>query len=371
MGKGNLMARKGIMAGLLDEDADSEFTVVNSFVHNASDLQNQDSGSQTTAVSLARSKPATSAGTQGRRGAFGMMSRAADEMAAKVAAAEEIEKQLLSGTQIVQLDPDQLDASFVVDRLEDDDDSSLQELIRAIGERGQDSPILVRPISDSEGRYQIVFGHRRAKAAKALGIKVNAAVKQLSDQEHVIAQGQENTARADLSFIERALFARKLADQFDNATIMSSLAINKTVLSKLQSVTTNIPETVIYKIGAARGVGRDRWYDLSVLFKGSSVIGIEHLLEREKFKEANSDDRFLMVFNLAKRQDKTVSRNTQKSTAANPWAPKDKSVSVITKSRSKDFTLVLTEKEAKPFGEWISSNLDELYEAFRKSKQEN
>ena len=50
-----------------------------------------------------------------------MMSRAADEMAAKVAAAEEIEKQLLSGTQIIELDPDQLEASFVIDRLDDDE----------------------------------------------------------------------------------------------------------------------------------------------------------------------------------------------------------------------------------------------------------
>jgi ParB family transcriptional regulator, chromosome partitioning protein len=365
------MARKGIMAGLLDEGTDDEFTPVNLFGNKAPDEQNRDNDPQSSVVNSNPSKPTPSAGKPGRRGAFGMMSRAADEMAAKVASAEEIEKQLLSGTQIIQLDPDLLEASFVVDRLEDDDDSSLQELIHAIGERGQDSPILVRPIPDSEGRYQIVFGHRRAKAAKALGIKVNAAVKQLSDQEHVIAQGQENTARADLSFIERALFARKLAEQFDNATIMSSLAINKTVLSKLQSVTTNIPEAVIYKIGAARGVGRDRWYDLSVLLKSSSVDGLEHLLRQDRFKTASSNDRFLMVFNLAKKHDKTVSTKKQGALAANLWAPEDKSVSVITKSRPKDFSLVLTEKEARPFGEWISTNLNELYEAFRKSKQEN
>lgn len=365
------MARKGIMAGLLDGGVDDEFTPVNSFGNRASNEQSRDGDSHLNVANSMASKPTTSAGAPGRRGAFGMMSRAADEMAAKVAAAEEIEKQLLSGTQIIELDPDQLEASFVVDRLDDDDDSSLQELIQAIAERGQNSPILVRPIPGSEGRFQIVFGHRRAKAAKALGIKVNAAVRQLSDQEHVIAQGQENTARADLSFIERALFARKLAEQFDNATIMSSLAINKTVLSKLQSVTTNIPETVIYKIGAARGVGRDRWYDLSILLKSSNIDGLEHLLGQDKFKKASSADRFLMVFNLAKKANKTASPKKLKAVAGNCWAPKDKSVSIITKSRPKDFSLVLTEREAKPFGEWISNNLGELYEAFRKSKQEN
>lgn len=359
------------MAGLLDEGTDKEVSQANSIRSTASDVENREIGSQFTVVNSDTYKTATSAGPPARRGAFGMMSRAADEMAAKVAAADEIEKQLLSGTQIIALDPDQLEASFVVDRLEDDNDSSLQELIQAIGERGQDSPILVRPVPDSEGRYQIVFGHRRAMAAKALGIKVNAAVKQLSDKEHVIAQGQENTARADLSFIERALFAKKLAEQFDNTTIMSSLAINKTVLSKLQSVTTNIPEAVIYKIGAARGVGRDRWYDLSLLLKSSGLDSLAHLLEQDKFEKASSNDRFLMVFNLAKKHGRAASANQHKALAAKPWAPRDKSVSVVTKSRPKDFSLVLTEKEAKPFGEWISSNLDELYEAFRKSKQEN
>ena len=45
------MARKGIMAGLLDENTDSEFTVVNLFGDKASDDQNRDSGSQVSAVS--------------------------------------------------------------------------------------------------------------------------------------------------------------------------------------------------------------------------------------------------------------------------------------------------------------------------------
>ena len=141
------MARKGIMSGLLNDIADEKFTAVNS-------------ESKTPA-------PTQAVESSGRRGAFGMMSRAADEMASKVAAAEEIEKQLESGTHIIELDPDDLETSFVLDRLEDDDDTSLQELIAAFRERGQDTPILVRPNPNAEGKYQIVFGHRRAKAAKA------------------------------------------------------------------------------------------------------------------------------------------------------------------------------------------------------------
>ena len=79
----------------------------------------------------------------------------------------------------------------------------------------------------------------------------------------------------------------------------------------------------------------------------------------------------LMVFNLAKKANETAPTKKPNAVAAHCWAPADNSISIITKSRPKDFSIVLTEKEAQPFGEWISRNLDDLYEAFRTSKQEN
>ncbi|MEP9374935.1 plasmid partitioning protein RepB [Mesorhizobium sp. KR1-2] len=346
------MARKGIMSALMDDTPAAEFTAVNSETPKLSGPVE----------------------TSGRRGAFGMMSRAADEMAAKVAAAEEVEKQLQSGTRIIELDPNELETSFVVDRLQDDDDSSLQELIRAIRERGQDSPILVRPLPNAEGRYQIVFGHRRARAAKALGIKVKASVKALSDQEHVIAQGQENTARADLSFIERALFAKKLAEQFDNETVMSALAVNKTVLSKMQSVTNNVPSDLILKIGPSRGIGRDRWYDLSVLFKEGAVPEIRQLLEQDNFRSASSDERFLIVSDAAKSGTKPTRKpkdsGGETAPAAKSWTSKDNSVSFVMNRKPRKVAIELTSVKAGSFGEWLSSRLDTLFEEFRQSENE-
>ena len=44
-----------------------------------------------------------------------------------------------------------------------------------------------------------------------LSRKVRAVVKEMKDREHVIAQGQENSARANLSFIEKALFAARIS----------------------------------------------------------------------------------------------------------------------------------------------------------------
>ena len=60
------------------------------------------------------------------------------------------------------------------------------------------------------GRYQTAFGHRRVRVAGLLGRTVKAIVRALSDDELVVAQGLENSAREDLSFIERAVFALRL-----------------------------------------------------------------------------------------------------------------------------------------------------------------
>lgn len=343
------MARKGIMSALLDDTPTEEFTAVNSET----------------------SKPALPVETSGRRGAFGMMSRAADEVAAKVAAAEEIEKQLQNGVQIIELDPEELETSFVIDRLDDDDDTSLQELISAIRERGQDTPILVRPSVKAEGKYQIVFGHRRAKAAKVLGIRVKATVKPLSDRDHAIAQGQENTARADLSFIERALFAKKLADQFDNEAVMSALGVNKTVLSKMQSVTNHVPADVILKIGAARNIGRDRWYDLSVLLKDGKNPDFSPLLAQEKFGSATSDDRFLLIFETAKNGNKPAPKPREDATEAKSWTSNDKSVNFTMNRKPKKVDISFKSENAGAFGDWLKERLDALLDEFNQSEKQN
>ncbi|MFC7555837.1 ParB/RepB/Spo0J family partition protein [Pseudoroseomonas wenyumeiae] len=60
----------------------------------------------------------------------------------------------------------------------------------------------MRPHPTEPGRFQVAFGHRRLRAARDLAKPVRAVVRPLSDRELVLAQGQENSARANLSFIE-------------------------------------------------------------------------------------------------------------------------------------------------------------------------
>ena len=109
-----------------------------------------------------------------------------------------------------ELDPALIDPSPFPDRLPDDSSADFEALKALIAEEGQKVAIQVRRHPGVEGRYQVVYGHRRLRAASELGIKVKASVLDLSDADLAIAQGIENSARQDLSWIERALFASRM-----------------------------------------------------------------------------------------------------------------------------------------------------------------
>ena len=187
-----------------------------------------------------------------RRGASRSMMMSIDEMA-------ENAKKVIAGETIVSLDPHLVDPSFVRDRV-DEEEADFAVFRQGISESGQLQPILVRPHPDRPGRFMIVFGHRRARAARELGLPVRAVVKEIEEINHIIAQGQENSRRADLTFIERSLLARKLMEMSQSKdTIKAALTIDDTTLSRMLSVVETIPSALIEAIGSARGVGRDRW----------------------------------------------------------------------------------------------------------------
>lgn len=102
-----------------------------------------------------------------------------------------------------------------------------------------------------------------------LGIKVKAYVKEMDHREALVSQALENSARLEKrSFIEQAIFATKLEDQgFTRAEIGDVLAVDKGTLSKLIGVARDVPDAVIYKIGAAHEAGRRPWLELRRLVK--------------------------------------------------------------------------------------------------------
>ncbi|HET7032644.1 MAG TPA: ParB/RepB/Spo0J family partition protein [Casimicrobiaceae bacterium] len=92
-------------------------------------------------------------------------------------------------------------------------DDALEELAASIREHGVMQPILVRPIDG--GRFEIVAGERRWRAAKRAGLsEVPALVKAVPDQSALALALIENIQREDLNPLEQANGLARLIEEF-------------------------------------------------------------------------------------------------------------------------------------------------------------
>lgn len=95
------------------------------------------------------------------------------------------------------------------------DAESLAELAASIREQGIIQPLLVRPLADRPGHYQIVAGERRWRAARQAGLgQVPVHVREMSDAEVMAAALIENLQREDLNPIEAANAMKQLMDEY-------------------------------------------------------------------------------------------------------------------------------------------------------------
>jgi ParB family transcriptional regulator, chromosome partitioning protein len=198
----------------------------------------------------------------------------------------------------LELDPALIDPSPFPDRLPDDTDSAFEEFKKLIAGEGQKISIQVRTHSTAPGRYQIVYGHRRWRACRDLGIKVKAILAELTDAELVVAQGIENAARQDLSWIERALFAGRMDKAgIKPRDIRAALSVDDPELARLRQVCRAIPVELIEAIGRAPKVGRPRWVELATTVIGENdLVGrIRQILSDDKVSSLPSDERFNRV----------------------------------------------------------------------------
>lgn len=94
-------------------------------------------------------------------------------------------------------------------------EDELLALAASIKEKGILQPILVRAHGYDKGKYEIVAGERRWRAAKMAGFtEIPALVKDFSDAEALEVGLLENIQRQDLNPIEEAEGYRRLAEEF-------------------------------------------------------------------------------------------------------------------------------------------------------------
>lgn len=315
--------------------------------------------------------PAADKASDGGRTNYAMRG-ASKSMKVSIDSLAEDARRMMDGETVVEISPDFIDSSFVSDRLGLDDDA-FQELKTSIETGQQDTPVLLRPHPESSGRFMVVFGHRRVRAAAELGRMVRAVVKSMDDVAHILAQGHENTARADLSFIEKAVFARNLADIGQpKDVIMSALTVDGTLLSRMLSVAQQVPRDIIDAVGPAKQIGRDRWEGFKKLMTVPANVKLaQQLVTDQSFAELGSDARFELLLSKLSEKGRALRKKTKRATPEKrTWTANGGRIKGVVGKSGKAFSVSLTSTDASEFGNYLAENLDGLYEAFLSSKQE-
>ncbi|WP_029001564.1 ParB/RepB/Spo0J family partition protein [Azohydromonas australica] len=106
------------------------------------------------------------------------------------------------------------------------DEGSLYELAESIKSQGVMQPILVRPAQ--EGRYEIIAGERRSRAARIAGLEeVPVLVREVPDESAAVMALIENIQREDLNPLEEAQGLQRLITEFNLTHEQAARAVGR------------------------------------------------------------------------------------------------------------------------------------------------
>ncbi len=284
-------------------------------------------------------------------------------------AAEHLQKP--NARYIQEIDPELIERGGPADRMDELDEAAETALRDSIARTGQTTPVLLRPDPEQPGRFRIIYGRRRVRAIRSLGQKVKAIIRDdITDEDAVIIQGQENSVRKDLSFLERARFLVAIeAEGFPRAVAIDALAIDKARASNYAKLGNTLPDSLARLIGPAPGIGRDRWLAFVTAYDGCSDAfdRVEAALTAPRPGAADSDARFGIAFDAL--------ASAEKPAAAKPAATAGDIKTQIGLGEGRDrkvFATVKTAKGAlsvsvpaktgaqKSFAEHLSSRIEDM-----------
>ena len=176
------------------------------------------------------------------------------------------------------------------------DDAALDELAASIAARGVIQPIIVRPLG--EGRYQLVAGERRWRAAQRAQLhEIPSLIRDLGEREVMALALIENLQRQDLNPIEEARAYHRLAEDegLTQAEIARMVDKSRSHVANLQRLLA-LPEHVLAMVedgrlamGHARAlIGAPNAADIAeaAVAKHLSVREVERLVRRRQVGES-------------------------------------------------------------------------------------
>ena len=108
------------------------------------------------------------------------------------------------------------------------DEDALDALAQSIRERGMLQPIIARRLEETPGRYEIVAGERRWRAAQRAGLaEAPVILKDMSDRDALEIALIENVQREDLNPVEEAAGYQRLVDSFGYSQEELAKAVGK------------------------------------------------------------------------------------------------------------------------------------------------
>lgn len=140
--------------------------------------------------------------------------------------------------EMIRPNPDQPRKTFQEDALE--------ELSASIRAKGVIQPILVRSLPEEAGRYEIIAGERRWRAAQRAGLhEVPIIVRDLDDSEALEIAIIENVQRSDLNAIEEAIGYQQLMEKYGYTqdALAKNLGKSRSHIANIMRLT-KLPERV-------------------------------------------------------------------------------------------------------------------------------
>lgn len=131
------------------------------------------------------------------------------------------------------------------------DNEEMNALIESIQEQGVLSPLIVRPLENTEDEYELISGHRRLRAAQKAGAKnVPVFIYAVSRDEAAIMLVDSNLHREHILPSEKAFAYKLKLEALKNQGKRTDLTLSQ-VATKLDSAT---------EIGEIAGESRDKVY---------------------------------------------------------------------------------------------------------------
>jgi len=183
------------------------------------------------------------------------------------------------------------------------DQDSLQELADSISAQGMVQPVAVRLIDS--GKYELIAGERRWRAAQLAGISEIPAVIHEADDQAVMAMALiENIQRADLNPLEEAQALHRLLEEFGltHQEVAQNVGKSRTTVTNLLRLLDLNPEVKALldegelEMGHARALlglkdGLQTEAAAEVVKKGLSVRETESLVRRLASGSSHKDKR--------------------------------------------------------------------------------